>query len=431
MTKISVITLGCSKNTVDSERLINQLKLNKLDIVEKPDDADVIFINTCGFIEAAKEESIETILEAIKLKTTKKETKIFVGGCLSQRYKNELSKELPEVDAFFGVEDYNAIIDQLNGSFYSDRLYQRELIESNHYAYLKISEGCDRLCSFCAIPFIRGKHKSRPIEDLVKEAKDLAEKGVKELIIIGQDTTYYGLDIYGKRELKKLIQKLSEIDKIKWIRLLYAYPGGFPLDILDEMANNDKILKYIDIPLQHISNSILTSMRRGVTAEQIRKLLDTIREKVDNVTIRTAFIVGYPLETEKEFDELLSFIEEYKFDRVGCFEYSQEEGTSAYNLGDPISKEEKRRRLEELLEIQQEISYKINETFLKKELEVIVDRIEGDFYISRSYRDAPDVDGEVLIPKKYGTLEIGEFYKVIAEDCDEFDLYAKPLMEKK
>jgi ribosomal protein S12 methylthiotransferase len=429
MRKISVITLGCSKNTVDSERLINQLQLNDYQIAHNLEEADIIFINTCGFIQAAKEESIETILETAELKKKGKVKKIFVGGCLSERYRKELIAEIPEVDAFFGVEDYKNIIKELKGNYYEEFLYKRTLIEANHYSYLKISEGCDRPCSFCAIPLMRGNHRSKTIEDLTKEAQNLAQSGVKELILIGQDTTYYGIDIYGKRKLRELIQRLSDIEEIKWIRLLYAYPSGFPIDIIEEMKANSKFLKYIDIPLQHISDKVLRSMKRGISSEQIKNLLNKLRAEIDDIAIRTTFIVGYPEEDEKDFEELMNFIEEFKFDRVGCFEYSPEEGTSAYKLGDPISHEEKKRRMDELMEVQQEISYQKNLNLIGKEFEILVDRTEGDFYIARSYRDAPEVDGEILLPKKYGTLKIGNFYKCIAEDCDEFDLYAKPLTE--
>lgn len=423
--KIGIITLGCSKNTVDSERLISQLKLNKFDIALDPEKSDTIIINTCGFIEAAKEESINTILNAVELKKAGKLKKVIVTGCLSQRYKDELIKEIPEVDVFFGTEDYEGILKNLGGDLKYKLLGEREISTPKHYAYLKISEGCDNPCSFCAIPLIRGKHKSIPIPNLLKETKLLAAKGVKELIIIGQDTTDYGKDIYGKRNLAELLEKLSRIKGIEWIRLLYAYPSHFPDDVLDVIAGNPKICKYLDIPLQHISDNVLKSMRRGITGARTKKLIKKIREKIPGITIRTTFIVGYPNETEKEFDELCNFVREMEFDRIGAFTYSIEENTSCFPLGDTIPQEEKEERLAYLMEIQNGISFKKNKLLIGQELKVIMDRLENNIYFARSEKDAPEVDGDIIISKGRKKIEIGSFYNVKITSCSDYDLSGK------
>ncbi len=425
MKKVAVVTLGCSKNTVDSERLISQLKLNNIDYVDNAEDADYLIINTCGFIKDAKEESIDAILEGVELKKEGKIKKIIAAGCLPVRYKSELEKEIPEVDAFFGSEEYDKILNELKLDLKIELLGERELLTPKHFAYLKISEGCDNPCSFCAIPLMRGKHVSRSMESLIDEAKLLAKKGVKELLIIGQDTTDYGKDIYGKRNLAELIDNLSKIDGIEWIKLLYAYPSHFPDDLIEEMANNPKICKYLDIPLQHINDEVLKSMRRGITKRRTIELLETLREKIPGITIRTTFIVGYPNETIERFEELLNFIEEFKFDRLGVFDYSVEDDTVAFPLGDSVPQEDKDERKRRIMEIQEQISYEKNQSFINKEITVIIDNEEEDFYIARSDRDVPEVDCEVLIKKENKVLTIGEFYKVKVIDCDEYDLYAK------
>lgn len=429
--KVSVITLGCSKNTVDSERLLRQIQLNKIGIVDDPNKAETIIINTCGFIEAAKEESINTILEAVSLKKNGKIKKVIVAGCLSERYKNDLIKEIPEVDVYFGTENYEGIIKELGGDLKRELLGERLLTTPSHTAYLKISEGCDHPCSFCAIPIMRGLHKSKPMGELLEEAKFLAANNTKELIIIAQDTTDYGKDIYGEKKLAELLNKLSKINGIEWIRLMYAYPSQFPDSVIEEIKNNPKICKYIDIPLQHISDSVLKSMRRGVTAKRTKDLLIKLKTEIPDVTIRTTFIVGYPNETEKDFDELCGFVKDFKFDRIGTFTFSVEESTSSFILGDPVSEEEKQRRKNVLMEIQKEISLEKNESFVGKKLKVLIDAVEGDYYIGRSYRDAPEVDGEILINRKNNFLNTGEFYEVEINDFDEYDLYGNVISNGK
>lgn len=429
--KVSVITLGCSKNTVDSERLLRQIQLNKIGIVDDPNKAETVIINTCGFIEAAKEESINTILEAVSLKKNGKIKKVIVAGCLSERYKNDLIKEIPEVDVYFGTENYEGIIKELGGDLKKELLGERLLTTPSHTAYLKISEGCDHPCSFCAIPIMRGLHKSKPMEELLEEAKFLAANNTKELIIIAQDTTDYGKDIYGEKKLAELLNKLSKINGIEWIRLMYAYPSQFPDSVIEEIKNNPKICKYIDIPLQHISDSVLKSMRRGVTAKRTKDLLIKLKTGIPDITIRTTFIVGYPNETEKDFDELCEFVKDFKFDRIGTFTFSVEENTSSFILGDPVSEEEKQRRKNVLMEIQKEISLEKNESFVGKKLKVLIDAVEGDYYIGRSYRDAPEVDGEILINRKNNFLNIGEFYEIEINDFDEYDLYGNVISNGK
>lgn len=421
--KISVITLGCSKNTVDSERLMNQLKLNRFDLTENPEEADSIVINTCGFIDAAKEESINTILSAVELKKKGKLKKIVVAGCLSERYKDELRKEIPEVDSFFGTEAYEGIVNDFGGNLKYELLGERLLTTPKHFAYLKISEGCDNPCSFCAIPLMRGLHKSKPMDELIKETQLLAAKGVKEINIIGQDTTDYGKE-FGNRNIAELLNRISNVDGIEWIRLLYAYPSHFPENLIDEIANNPKICKYIDIPLQHISDNVLKSMRRGITKRRTKELLYTLRERIPNLVLRTTFIVGYPNETEKEFEELCDFVKDIKFERLGVFNYSIEENTPAFILGDPIPPEVKEERKAILMNIQKEISQKKNEELIGKRLKVIIDNKEGEFFIGRTERDAPEVDGEVLINQE-NDLKIGRFYDVEIYDSNEYDLFGK------
>jgi len=427
--KVSVITLGCSKNTVDSERLMRQIQLNNIPLTEDPNNADTVIINTCGFIEAAKEESVNTILQAVALKNSGKLKKLIVAGCLSERYMNDLKKEIPEVDVYFGTEKYEEIIRELGGKFKYELLGERLLSTPSHTAYLKISEGCDHPCSFCAIPLMRGKHVSRTMESLIEEAEFLASNGTKELIIIAQDTTDYGKDLYGKKNLSTLLNKLSEIKGIEWIRLMYAYPSHFPDDVIETIADNPKILKYVDIPLQHISDDVLKSMRRGVTSKQTYNLLYKLRNKIPDITLRTTFIVGYPNETEKDFEQLINFIQEIKFDRVGTFTFSVEENTSSFILGDPVSKEEKERRKEKLMEIQSKISLEKNESFVGKTLKVLLESKESEYYVGRSYRDAPEVDGEVLF-KSGKKLKPGNFYDVKITDYDEYDLFGEVILRE-
>jgi ribosomal protein S12 methylthiotransferase len=426
--KIHILTLGCPKNLVDSEILMSKLK-NKFQIVEKPEKADLVVVNTCGFIDSAKQESIEKIFEMVELKEKGKVESVYVMGCLSERYKNELEKEIPEVDKFFGVEKFEEILNTLGVPDRYELLGERELLTPKHYAYLKISEGCDNPCSFCAIPLIRGKHISRPIEEIIKEAKKLAWKGVKEIIIIAQDTTYYGLDIYGKRKLPELLNRLSEIDGIEWIRLMYTFPAKFPTEVLDIMAQNPKICKYIDIPIQHISDKILKSMRRGITKRKTIELLEKIRKTVPEVAIRTSLIVGYPGETEKEFEELLDFVYTFKFDRLGVFTYSQEEGTKAFELGDPVSPEEKERRMALIMNAQHDIIVEKNEKMIGRKFKVLIDRKERDFYIGRTQWDAPEIDLEVLV--EGNGIKIGNFYEVEIYDIFEYDLIGKVATETK
>ena len=423
--KVSVITLGCSKNTVDSERLMKQIQLNKIGLVDDPNKAETIIINTCGFIEAAKEESVNTILKAVALKKSGKIKKVIVAGCLSERYKDDLIKEIPEVDVFFGTEKYEEIINELGGDLKKELLGERLLSTPSHTAYLKISEGCDHPCSFCAIPLMRGLHKSKTMEELISEAEFLASNGTKELVLIAQDTTDYGKDIYGKKNIAELLNKLSKIKGIEWIRLMYAYPTKFADDLIEEIKTNPKVCKYVDIPLQHISDDVLKSMRRGVTSDRTKELLVKLRKEIPEITIRTTFIVGYPNETEKDFNELCDFVREIEFDRIGTFTFSVEENTSSYILGDPVSEEEKERRKNVLMEIQKEISLSINETFVGKTLKVLIDSVEGEYFVGRSYRDAPEVDGEILISKENKKIKIGKFYDVVINECDEYDLYGK------
>ncbi len=425
--KVSVITLGCSKNTVDSERLMNQIRLNNIDLIENPNKAGTVIINTCGFIEAAKEESVNTILNAVALKQSGKIKKVIVAGCLSERYMEALQKEIPEVDAFFGTEKYEGIINELGGILKYELLGERFLTTPSHSAYLKISEGCDHPCSFCAIPLMRGAHKSKPLEELIREAEFLAANNTKELILIAQDTTDYGKDIYGKRILADLINKLSLVNGIEWIRLMYAYPSHFPDDVIDTIQNNPKVCKYIDLPLQHISDDVLRSMRRGVTGKRTRELIYSLRERIPELAIRTTFITGYPNEKEKDFNELCGFVKEIKFDRIGTFTFSAEENTASYILGDPVPDELKQERKQMLMEIQREISMEKNKYFVGKKLKTIIDGVEGDFYVGRSYRDAPEVDGEILIPLNGSGILEGNFYDVQIYDYDEYDLFGKTI----
>ena len=423
--KISVITLGCAKNTVDSERLLRQLQLNNLDLRSNPLEADTVIINTCGFIEAAKEESINTIMTAISSKKSGITKRIFVAGCLSQRYKDDLKQGIPEVDLFFGTEDYERIVKELGGELKKNLLGERVVSVPSHTAYLKISEGCDHPCSFCAIPIMRGLHKSKSIENLVAETEYLIRNNTKELVLIAQDTTDYGKDLYNKRNISELVARLSQVKGIEWIRMMYAYPSRFPEGLIDEIKHNEKVCNYIDIPLQHISDNILKSMRRGITSRQAKELLSQLRKEIPDLVLRTTFIVGYPGETDKEFQELCDFVEEFKFEKMGTFAYSQEENTGSYSLGDPVPDEVKKARQSILMEIQREISAEKNRKLIGSELKILVESLEGDFYVGRSYRDAPEVDGEVLIPSNDVRIVPGNFYIAEVYDSDEYDLFAK------
>lgn len=422
---VNIITLGCAKNLVDSEVMLRQLQAAGFNTShDDAENADVVIINTCGFINDAKEESVNTILHWAKARKSGDIDKLLVMGCLSQRYKDDLIKEIPEVDAFFGVNDVNAILQSLNATYREALLGERVITTPSHYAYLKISEGCDRNCSFCAIPGIRGKNISRTIESLVTETEFLAEKGVKELILIAQDLTYYGLDLYNKRMLPALLEELIKVSGIEWIRLHYAYPAGFPLELLDVMNKHIKICKYIDIPLQHINTRILKSMHRGIDEEGTRKLVQTIREKVPGIAIRTSFIVGYPGETAKEFAELRDFIRESEFERLGVFTYSHEENTPASQLDDNIRPAAKARRAEELMLIQQDISAARNKSFEGKSVQVIIDKKEDGKWISRTQFDSPEVDNEVVITDNSGTLTPGCIVNVSVTSSDIYDLIA-------
>jgi ribosomal protein S12 methylthiotransferase RimO len=425
--KINIVTLGCSKNLVDSERLYKQLEANGYSVVHDSNDtsAKVVVINTCGFIGDAKEESIDTILSFAHAKEKGKIRHLFVMGCLSERYKKELQLEIPEVDEFFGVNNLEDIIKAIGGDLKANLLGERTITTPKHYAYLKISEGCNWGCSYCAIPLIRGKHVSVPIENLVSEAKSLAAKGVRELLVIAQDTTYYGLDIYGKRMLAELLNKLSEIEGIEWIRLHYAYPTFFPNDVIDVIRDNPKVCKYLDIPFQHISDKVLKKMRRGINKEETYALINKLKTEIPDIALRTTLLVGHPGETEAEFQQLVEFVQDVKFDRLGVFPYSEEENTfAAINFEDSISEETKQERVEAIMQLQSEIALKKNQERVGKKMRVFIDRFEGDFYIARSQYDSPEVDQEVLIDADRDAI-IGEFYDVEITDAEEFDLFAK------
>jgi len=426
--KVNVITLGCSKNLFDSEVLMGQLQANNFEVKHesKDDDANIVIINTCGLIGPAKEESVNTILQFAEAKNNGYIDKLYVTGCLSQRYKDDLEDEIKEVDSFFGTRELPKLLKTLKADYKHELIGERLLTTPQHYAFLKIAEGCDRPCSFCAIPLMRGKHVSTPIEQLVKNAHDLASQGVKELILIAQDLTYYGLDIYKKRRLADLLQELSKVEGIEWIRLHYAYPSGFPMDVLDEMRNNPKVCNYIDIPLQHASSKILQSMKRGINKEKTDALVHKMRELVPEIAIRTTLIVGYPGETQEDFEEMKQWVAEMKFDRLGAFTYSHEENTSAYDLEDDVPEETKQQRAEEIMEIQQEISWEINQTKVGKTYKVLIDKVEGEYFIGRTEQDSPDVDNEVLIKKDENTyLRLGDFTEVKIIKADFFDLYGE------
>ncbi len=420
---VNVVTLGCSKNLVDSEVLMRQLDNRYAVISDSNDPADIMVINTCGFIQDAKEESVDMILSAVEAKKAGKLQKVIVTGCLSQRYKKELEGEIDQVDAFFGVNDLPQILQTLEVDYKKELVGERRLTTPSHYAYLKVSEGCDRHCAFCAIPLIRGKHVSKPFEEIVAEAEKLAAKGVKELLLIAQDLTYYGLDLYGRRRIAELVRTLSEIQGIEWIRLHYAYPAGFPGDLLEVMRDNPKVCRYLDIPLQHINSRILQSMRRGLDGEKTRELALSWRRKVPGMALRSTFIVGYPGETEEEFVQLMDFVREMRFDRLGVFQYSPEENTTAFALPDDVPDEIKQQREERLMELQQQISLELNNEKVGKIFKVLIDKKEGDFYVGRTEFDSPEVDNEVLIPAGNRTLQAGNFYDVKITRSDFYDLY--------
>ena len=436
MKKLQTITLGCSKNKVDTEHILSQVE-DLYEIVPEGEDipVDVILLNTCGFIGDAKEESVQAVLEAVERKNQGLAQKVIVFGCLSQRYMHELPDLIPEVDAWFGAREFDPVIRELGAEPQEAKQAQRYLTTPSHYAYLKISEGCDRRCSYCAIPFIRGAHKSVPIEKLVEEAKNLAEKGVKELIIIAQDTTYYGLDLYRRRALAELLQKLSEVDGIEWIRIHYSYPAAFPEDVLDQMADNPKVCRYMDIPLQHISDKVLDNMHRHVTGAWTRELISKMRERVPGVVLRTTMIVGHPGEGKRDFNELLEFAQEARFERLGAFKYSEEEGTfGAENFKDTISARTKQERLDALMELRSGISLAFNQSRIGSEIDVIVDDFTDGVFVCRSEFESPEVDGEILVkydPAVVGDVDpyslIGEFIKVRVTGADEYDLIADVL----
>lgn len=425
--KINVVTLGCSKNLVDSENLITQLRGNDFEVThDNPEtDANVVIVNTCGFIDVAKQESIDTIIEYADIKKAGGIDKLYVTGCLSQRYKDDLEAEIPEVDAFFGTLEMPALLARLEADYKYELLGERQITTLPHYAYLKISEGCNRTCSFCAIPLMRGKHVSRPVEELVLEAKNLARRGVKELLLIAQELTYYGLDLYKTRELPRLLHALADVEGIEWVRLHYAYPSKFPLEILDVMAQRKEICNYLDIPLQHASDHVLNLMRRQISRAETEELLAQIREKVPGIALRTTFLVGHPGETEQDFEQLLGFVQQQEFERVGVFQYSHEENTRAHELPDDISADVKQERANRLMEVQQEISLRKNEAKVGRVFTTLFDRKEGKFFIGRTEADSPEVDNEVLVPAKGNYARLGDFAEVRITGAEEFDLYGE------
>lgn len=424
--KINIVTLGCSKNIYDSEVLMGQLQANGKEVVHE-EKGDIVVINTCGFIDNAKEESINTILDFVEAKKNGEVEKVFVTGCLSERYMPDLVKEIPDVDQYFGTRDLPILLKHLGADYKHELVGERLTTTPKHYAYLKISEGCDRPCSFCAIPLMRGKNISTPIENLVKEAEKLARKGTKELILIAQDLTYYGLDLYKKRALADLLKELVKVEGIEWIRLHYAFPSGFPEEVLDLVRDEPKICNYIDIPLQHINTEILTSMKRGTTHEKTTRLLDKFREKVPDMAIRTTLIVGYPGETEEIFQELKEFVRTQRFDRLGCFTYSHEENTTAYQLVDDVPQEVKEKRVEEIMELQSQISWEKNQERVGNTYKCIFDRKEGNYFVGRTEFDSPDVDNTVLVDATTHYIPLGEFTTIKITSAEEFDLYGEPV----
>lgn len=424
-TKVNIVTLGCSKNLVDSENILTQLRGNNIDATHEAenDDANVVVVNTCGFIDNAKQESIDTILRYVEAKQDGVVDKVYVTGCLSERYREDLEKEIPDVDAWFGTRELPNILKKFKADYKSELIGERLITTPNHTAYLKIAEGCDRPCSFCAIPVMRGKHESRTIESLVTEAKSLVKRGTKELVLIAQDLTYYGLDIYNKRNLSDLLKNLSDIEGVDWIRLQYAYPAGFPLDVLDVMAERNNICKYLDMPLQHGSSEMLKIMRRGITREKTEELIQTIRTKVPDIAIRTTLITGHPGETEKDFEDMVDFVEKMKFERLGVFTYSHEEHTHSYSMADTIAPELKQERADIIMDIQQGISLKHNLAKVGKTYKVLFDRKEGGYFIGRTEHDSPEVDNEVLVEAQENFVRLGDFANVQIDDAEEFDLF--------
>lgn len=430
--KINVVTLGCSKNIYDSEILMGQLKANDKTVVheDENDDGNIVVINTCGFIGKAKEESVNTILHYVDRKEAGKVDKVFVTGCLSERYKPDLEKEIKNVDQYFGTHDLPNLLKALEADYKHELIGERVTTTPKHYAYLKIAEGCDRPCSFCAIPLMRGKHISTPIEEIVAEATKLAENGVKELILIAQDLTYYGLDIYKKRALADLLKELVKIEGVEWIRLHYAFPTGFPLDVLEVMKNEPKVCNYLDIPLQHINTELLKSMRRGNNSEKTKELINQFRKSVPNMAIRTTLIVGYPGETEAQFEELKQFVIDSKFERLGCFTYSHEENTHAFLLEDNVPEKIKEQRVSEIMEIQSQISFDLNQEKVARVYQCVFDRKEGNYFIGRTEFDSPDVDNEVLVDASKHYVQIGHFVNIKITEATDFDLYGEPLLNK-
>lgn len=426
--KVNVITLGCSKNVYDSEVLMGQLRGNQLDVTHESEEVgtnDIVVINTCGFIDNAKQESIDTILQYSELKEQGKVGKVIVTGCLSERYKPELESEITNVDAYFGTNDLQNILTTLGADYRHELIGERLLTTPQHFAYFKIAEGCNRPCSFCAIPLMRGKHVSRPMEDLVAEAKGLVKNGTKELILIAQDLTYYGLDLYNKRNLADLLKNLSDVEGVEWIRLQYAYPSGFPMEILDVMQERSNICNYLDMPLQHISDNMLKSMRRGITKEKTIDLVNSIRDRVPEIALRTTLICGYPGETQADFEEMRNWVVESRFDRLGCFTYSHEEKTHAHSLIDDVPEEVKQERVDAIMEVQQGISYDINQTKVGNTYKVLIDKKEGDFFIGRTEYDSPEVDNEVLLDASINYASVGSFVNARIERAEDFDLYGE------
>ncbi len=427
--KVNVVTLGCSKNVFDSEVLMAQLKANRFDVEHESEseDFDTVIINTCGFIDNAKEESINTILQFSEAKQNGWVEKVIVTGCLSERYREELEAEIPEVDAWFGTRELPRLLKTLKADYKHELVGERLLTTPVHYAYFKVSEGCDRPCAFCAIPLMRGKHRSTPMEDLVAQAKNLAAQGTRELILIAQDSTYYGLDLYGKRNLDELLRKLSEVEGIDWIRLHYAYPAGFPMDVIREMAQNPKICNYLDMPLQHISDQVLKNMKRGTTRERTDRILNEMRKINPEMAIRTTLITGFPGETQEQFEEMYEWVKEMRFDRLGVFTYSHEENTTAHLLEDDVPQEEKQRRADAIMALQEGISLEKNEARIGQQLKVMIDRKEAGYFVGRTEYDSPEVDNEVLIPAEGNYLRIGDMVDVKVVSASAFDLEAEIL----
>lgn len=427
--KVNIVTLGCSKNLVDSEQIYTQLKANRFEVAHesKKDDASIVIVNTCGFIDNAKQESIDTILRYADAKENGLIDKLYVTGCLSHRYKDDLEKEIPIVDAYFGSNELPRLLKTLKADYKHELIGERLVTTPSHYAYLKIAEGCDRPCSFCAIPLMRGNHVSQPMEVLVQQAKNMAKKGTRELILIAQDLTYYGLDIYKKRNLAELLSRLSDVEGIEWIRLQYAYPAGFPMDVLDVMREHNNICKYLDMPLQHGSSEILKFMRRGINREKTEALIESIREKVPGIALRTTLISGHPGETDAHFEEMYDFVEKMRFDRLGIFTYSHEENTYSHTMTDDVPQEVKQDRADAIMSLQESISYELNQQKLGNTYKVLFDRKEGGYFVGRTEADSPEVDNEVLVDAKKHFIRLGDFTNVKIIDATEFDLYAEPV----